>query len=122
MRHAASTTCRLMWLGGPPQTGKKTDVSTRHWRRRQTLYNRIRLEFAQRTRAHDEHFGHNRRIARYMRGRGRAEPAGRASAFARISRSAWEHHDWRRSGRKAELAVRRELRARVRGTRSGPPQ
>ena len=29
--------------------------------------------------------------------------------------------DWRRSGRKAELAVRRELRARVRGTRRGPP-
>ena len=29
--------------------------------------------------------------------------------------------DWRRSGRKAELAVRRELRARVRGMRSGPP-
>jgi hypothetical protein len=28
--------------------------------------------------------------------------------------------DWRRSGRKAELAVRRELRARVRGMRRGP--
>ena len=29
--------------------------------------------------------------------------------------------DWRRSGRKAELAVRRELRARERGRRRGPP-
>ncbi len=29
--------------------------------------------------------------------------------------------DWRRSGRKAELAVRRELRSRERGMRSGPP-
>ncbi len=58
-----------------------------------------------------------------VHGRNRAQPAGRASAFARVSRSKYNSTpDWRRSGRKAELAVRRELRPRGRSVLSGPPQ
>ena len=65
-------------------------------------------------RAHDEYFGHNRRIvgtSMGATGQSRRD-APRPSPESAV-RPGNTTPDWRRSGRKAELAVRRELRARV---------
>jgi hypothetical protein len=121
MHHVPS----LMWLGGPQQTGKKRMFprAFRDCGKRSTIKSernspnaRVRTMSTSATtdvsRVHGTAFvganGQSRRDAPRPSPESAVRPGNTTP-------------DWRRSGRKAELAVRRELRARVRGMRSGPP-